>query len=240
MAQKTYNVEALLAILSDHAIAAHEEAYTWHVDSDPGAEPLVRYLIDENGVWLSFLDGLTEREVKGLTGYETSQLKKLGLTQSGERVWGLKDGSALLPLPFTLAQLQQFEENSGGMCAERIWCGEETDALIESLAERNPDAAEIARALVSGQLSPGGGTARAGSPRAWMTRNGLLHCWKELGGTFDREGKPKGPRGAFKALAAKDGRKRSSVTAALKKAQSQSEADRGGLSGMAQRLRIGR
>lgn len=155
MIAKTFDVEALISLLGA-AMAPHDEEHTYEYDpfaDEPSGEPLVRYLIGSKGVYMSFMNDLSRREIEGLTGYASTEIEKLGTLKSGRRVWGLRSGKPLLPMPFTLLQLQKFNRRAGGACTTRIVCGDDTQAAISDLATHSSDAALLARELLKPSLA---------------------------------------------------------------------------------------
>lgn len=154
MSQKYYGVDVLLALFGAYAIAPQTEPYRWRVnflDFGDADDDLFAYLIDDKGAWLSFQDGLSESELR-MTGYSSWELKKREVTSSGVCIWGLQNGAPLLPIPFTLAQLLEFEERAGRTLTARHQCGDEIELHIQELMKRNPNAAEIVRALVLNKM----------------------------------------------------------------------------------------
>lgn len=114
------------------------------------------YLFHDDGVWLRLTEEfwkLTPDERKASIGINPGKL-----TCSDGEVWGKRtdtgEAAPILPFPFTAAQLLELDERTGGTFSEHIYCGNETDERISEIARLNPKAAELARALIYGELPP--------------------------------------------------------------------------------------
>lgn len=110
-------------------------------------------------------------EVEAMTGLNPDDLEAISLDGVGY-CWGLPGGSPLLPLPFTAKQFIDFDTRSGklfsGAMERPVWqplpeseCENATDdsepegrdfqaEWIAELEATNPDAAELARIILSG------------------------------------------------------------------------------------------
>lgn len=144
--ERTFGLPELIQLLGA-GMAPHDEEHTYQIDRF-GVD-LIRYLIDTKGVWLTFMEDLSSRQIKGLTGYTSTEIEKQWLLKSGLRVWGLRGGKPLLPFPFTLPQLQEFNHRSGGFCTNQVIypTEEKTQEAIVELATRSAGAAYLANAL---------------------------------------------------------------------------------------------
>lgn len=125
----------------------------------------IMYLADHRGIWLHVPDNeediIEEDEFQGITGFK---IEELMCKKEGDIfIYALKNGEPLLPFPFTSAQLMELEQRTGGFFSERInyQFGEadeqgakETAALIEEMEKSRPNAAELARAVLYGELPP--------------------------------------------------------------------------------------
>ena len=110
----------------------------------------VLYLADDKGLWLRVPDERDDAmDFEAVTGFRHGELerKKAG----GIYIYALKGGAPLLLFPFTAAQLVELDRRTAGVFSEGIYCGDETDELI---AELPPKSAELARAVVYGELPP--------------------------------------------------------------------------------------
>ena len=134
----------------------------------------VLYLADDKGLWLRVPDNILSMEFEAITGFRLNELalKVVG----GIGVYALKDGTPLLPFPFTAAQLLELDKRTGGVFSERIYCGDETDGLIEEIAQHSPGAAELARAMVYGELPPE--QAANPTPVVAVGASGVIHSTK--------------------------------------------------------------
>jgi hypothetical protein len=110
----------------------------------------VLYLADDKGLWLRVPDEHDEAmDFEAVTGFRHIELDRKNA--GGIYIYALKGGAPLLPFPFTAAQLVELDRRTGGVFSEGIYCGDETDELI---AELPPKSAELARAVVYGELPP--------------------------------------------------------------------------------------
>lgn len=123
--------------------APHAEDHDF--EHDRYGDRLVVYLIAGDGVRLSVADDLSWREIEGLTGYSDSTLQKTAqMTKAGVRIWSRPNGVVLLPFPFTIQQAVQFDKEAGGVIAECLDFGDDTDKVIAGLPAKS---AELARSL---------------------------------------------------------------------------------------------
>jgi len=119
-------------------------------DSIKVEERIVTYIVVGEGIWLLAepLDACQEDEFEAMTGFHQSNLRKLQKHGLAEYVYGMRDGSPLMPIPFTVRQLLDFNDRTM-LVSERIARGEDTLAWIEEdLRSKNSDAAELARAIL--------------------------------------------------------------------------------------------
>ncbi len=141
--ERTFSVQDLIQLLGA-SMASQDEDHDYEVDVF--GEGLIRYLIREDGVWVSFAEGLSS-----LTGYPSIELEKQWMLKSGQRVWGLRGGKPLLPIPFTLPQLREFNKRAEGVCTNQIiylgW-SETLEAITRLAATPSPGAADLARAVL--------------------------------------------------------------------------------------------
>lgn len=138
--------------------------FPWRFEAASGH---VLYLADDKGLWMRVLGEPEEpMNFEVITGFRPDELvrKKAGAIY----IYTLKDGGAILPFPFTATQLLELDERAGRVFSERICCdgeGEnganETDELIAEIAQRSPRAAELARAVVYGEIPPEHGATSA-------------------------------------------------------------------------------
>ena len=144
--ERTFDLQDLIPLLGAE-MAPHDEEHTYQIDRF--GDDLIRYLIDEKGVWLTFIEDLSS-QIKELTGYASTEIEKQRLLKSGRRVWGLRGEKPLLPLPFTLPQLQEFNQRSGGLCTEQVIYPTPVETLkaVSRLKAQSLGAAELARALL--------------------------------------------------------------------------------------------
>lgn len=143
MTEKTYSQEALIEMC--RLEGTPKDAHTLGV-----ADVCALVLLDE-GVYFSLGDGffnLLPSEQEASTGYPRLKPQE---TPYG-RLYGLP--GPLLSFPFTAAQLLELDQRTGGVFSERLHCGDETDELIAEIAQRNPRAAELARAVIYRELPP--------------------------------------------------------------------------------------
>jgi len=155
---KTYRLEALRPLLP-----MAREALPLLASHDPsgnGTAPwLIRYIIDEEGFWLQVDDNYLSagqpfsfREFEGLTGYSTDDLEHSLIDGIGYRL-GLLHGRPLLPLPFTAAQLFEFESKAG-LIKGHLEMGDESEDWLSDLERSNPDAAALARMILTDAIPP--------------------------------------------------------------------------------------
>lgn len=124
--------------------------FPWQADAGGG---YVLYLADDKGLWLRVPGERDDAmDFEAVTRFRQSELerKKAG----GIYIYTLKGGAPLLPFPFTAAQLVELDERTDRVFSERIRCGDETRALIAEIAQLYPKSAELARAVVYGELPP--------------------------------------------------------------------------------------
>lgn len=122
----------------------------------------VLYLANDRGIWLRVPDNdITGSEFEALTGFRLEELKRK--KEGNLYIYTLKNGEPLLPFPFTATQLRELDQRTGGVFSERISCqfgdkdeegAKETAALIAEIAQSHPKAAELARAVIYGELPP--------------------------------------------------------------------------------------
>ena len=141
---KTYSLEALWPLLKfrkpEPPLLAIAESGS------------VNYVANTVGIWLvADLKGLTDQETQALTGLHPAKLGSKKIEGVNGYAYGMHDGTPLLPLPFTAAELTAFEERTPGVISENIMRGDETDVWITNLKKDNPDAAELARGIYGGQ-----------------------------------------------------------------------------------------
>lgn len=113
----------------------------------------VQLMADDRGLWLRVPDDtiISAVEFEVITGFRWDELerKKAGSFY----IYTLKDGAPLLPFPFTAAQLQEVEKRTCIFSSNSNYYGDKTtDELIAEIAQDNPKAAELARAVVYGEL----------------------------------------------------------------------------------------
>ncbi|OIN90407.1 MAG: hypothetical protein AUJ20_14745 [Comamonadaceae bacterium CG1_02_60_18] len=144
---KTYQLKALWPLLAFETapapLLATLDAY--------GGE-LVKYAVTQDGFWLfSQSQPFDANESEGLTGFHPADLAPKQIDGVEGYFYGLQNGTPLLPLPFTAAQLIEFDKRTARLVAGNIERGSETDGWITDLAKENPDAAELARAIHAGK-----------------------------------------------------------------------------------------
>lgn len=121
-----------------------------------GGEPtswLIRYIVDSEGFWLQVNDEygsnnspLSFHEFEGMTCFTQDDLEHSQLEGQGYR-WGLLGGKPILPLPFTAGQFLEFDNITGGAGRGSFPLSVEDLTKLEQV---NPDAAELARIILSG------------------------------------------------------------------------------------------
>lgn len=141
---KTYSLEALWPLLKfrkpEPPLLAIAESGS------------VNYVANTVGIWLvADLKGLIDQEIQALTGLHPAKLGSKKIEGVNGYVYGMHEGTPLLPLPFTAAELIAFEKRTPGVISEHIARGDETDVWIDDLEKENPDAAELARGIHYGE-----------------------------------------------------------------------------------------
>jgi hypothetical protein len=123
-----------------------------------GVEPwLIRYVVNTEGFWLQANDQLGSNhpplsfhEFEGMTGFTKDELEPGKLEGMGYR-WGLPGGKPILPLPFTAKQFLEFANRLGDVARGVMPLNTDDAAqFVTELAQRNPDAAELAQIILSG------------------------------------------------------------------------------------------
>ncbi|BDT68533.1 hypothetical protein os1_27160 [Comamonadaceae bacterium OS-1] len=139
-----------LQLLLPFAPTDDSSSFPWQADPLGGE---VIYLADDKGLWMRMPDeNDPEMDFEAVTGF---RLDELGRKKKGDfYIYTLKNGEALLPFPFTAAQLLELDKRTSGAFSEGINCGDKTDELIAEIAQRNPRAAELARAVVYREMPP--------------------------------------------------------------------------------------
>jgi hypothetical protein len=141
---KTYALEALWPLLG-----FRKPEPPLHAIAESGS---ISYVANAIGIWLvADLKGLTDQETQALTGLHPANLVSVQIEGVNGYAYGMLDGTPLLPLPFTAAELLRFEERTPEVISEHINRGDDTDAWIADLEKDNPDAAELARGIYGGQ-----------------------------------------------------------------------------------------
>jgi hypothetical protein len=112
---------------------------------------LVEFWATEAGLWLYIPEDMKD-DFKVTTGFERTELERKLI--GGVQIYALRDGSPVLPLPFTAAQLRDLDGRTGGVFTERIVCGSDTEGAIDDLSRRNRKTAELARAVLFGVMPP--------------------------------------------------------------------------------------
>jgi hypothetical protein len=144
---KTYPLKALWPLLPFEVAAAPLLAT---LDAYGGG--LVKYAVSQDGIWLfSPSQPLTAHESETLTGFHPADLVPKQIDGLAGYFYALQGGVPLLPLPFTAAQLMEFDKRAAGLIASCIERGTETDAWITDMEKDNPDAAELARGIHGGK-----------------------------------------------------------------------------------------
>lgn len=156
------------------------------------------YLFHDDGVWLRLTEEfwkLTPDERKASIGINPGKL-----TCSDGEVWGKRtdtgEAAPILPFPFTAAQLLELDERTGGTFSEHIYCGNETDERISEIARLNPKAAELARALIYGELPP----QEAATPAPVVAAKEKAQTWWEICSPYIVEVMQAGQYATFKNL----------------------------------------
>lgn len=176
---KTYGLKAIRALLP-MAREAPPLLASYDPFGDGTESWIVRYIVDSIGFWLQVNDQygcggvnkspLSIREIEGMTGLNQDDLEATSLDGVGAR-WGLPGGAPLLPLPFTAKQFLDFDARCNGLFSgamERpVWQplpeselenaadlepeGRNFEAeRIAELETTNPEAAELAKIILSG------------------------------------------------------------------------------------------
>jgi hypothetical protein len=143
---KTYRFKDLIELVP---FASKGRSLTWDVFGDG----LIEYVSDRDGVWLcKHGRGLNEGAGTGLVGLAHDDVAERNIEGVGV-VYGMKDGTPLLPLPyFTAHELMIFNSRTAGMitrCNER---GENESEWLAELGQMNPDAEELAQVILYGYL----------------------------------------------------------------------------------------
>lgn len=143
---KTYRFKDLIELVP---FASKGRSLTWDVFGDG----LIEYVSDRDGVWLcKHGRGLNEGAGTGLVGLAQDEVAERNIEGVGV-VYGMKDGTPLLPLPyFTAHELIIFNSRTAGMitrCNER---GENESEWLAELGQMNPDAEELAQVILYGYL----------------------------------------------------------------------------------------
>lgn len=115
---------------------------------------LVLYMADDQGLWLLVPDDniISAVEFEAITGFRRGEL---GRKKAGSfYIYTLKEGAPLLPFPFTATHLQELEKRTHIFSSDSRYYGDETDEMIAEIARCNPKAAELAHAVVYGELLP--------------------------------------------------------------------------------------
>jgi hypothetical protein len=146
---KKYSLTALWPLLP------FEEKTTFPLVAtlEPYGGDTLKYAVTDDGIWLCKLppasEMLSDSERESVTGYRRTELAYKKIDGLGY-VHALQGGEPLLPLPFTRAQLIEFENRQAGLISSCIERGDDTDDWITSLEQDNPDAAELARGIHGG------------------------------------------------------------------------------------------
>lgn len=144
---KTYQLKALWPLLQFETAAAPLLAT---LDAYGGG--LVKYAVNQDGFWLfSQSQPFSTHESEGLTGFHPADLAPKRIDGVDGYFYGMQDGAPLLPLPFTAAQLIEFDRRTAGLVVASIERGNDTEGWIAELGKNNPDAAELARGVHDGK-----------------------------------------------------------------------------------------
>lgn len=144
---KTYQLKALWPLLQFETAAAPLLAT---LDAYGGG--LVKYAVSQDGFWLfSQSQPFSASESEGLTGFHPADLVPKRIDGVDGYFYGMQDGAPLLPLPFTAAQLIEFDRRTAGLVVASIERGNDTEGWIAELGKNNPDAAELARGIHGGK-----------------------------------------------------------------------------------------
>ncbi len=145
---KTYQLKALWPLLEFETAKAPLLAT---LDAYGGG--LVKYAVSQEGFWLfsQTQQPFNVHESEGLTGFHPADLVPKQIDGVDGYFYALQGGTPLLPLPFTAAQLIEFDRRTGGLVMGNITRGSHTEGWIAELGENNPDAAELARGIHGGK-----------------------------------------------------------------------------------------
>lgn len=145
---KTYQLKALWPLLEFETAKAPLIAT---LDAYGGG--LVKYAVSQDGFWLcsQTQQPFNVHESEGLTGFHPADLVPKQIDGVDGYFYALQGGTPLLPLPFTAAQLIEFDRRTGGLVMGNITRGSHTEGWIAELGKNNPDAAELARGIHGGK-----------------------------------------------------------------------------------------
>lgn len=156
---KTYELTTLLEL-----IPMKRESYPLSFSHDPFTDGLiewiVRYIIDDRGLWLQVNDAyggyqqedsrLSRGEIKGMTGLDIAALQESQVDGVGCR-FGYPGGRPILPIPFTAAELVEFDKSTRAL-SNQLGDGEFATDRIAELEKSSPDAAALARFILKGEV----------------------------------------------------------------------------------------
>ena len=199
--------------------------FPWQADAGGG---YVLYLADDKGLWLRVPGERDEAfDFEAITGLHPKELERKKV--AGIYIYTLKGGAPLLPFPFTAAQLVELDERTGGVFSERICCGDETRALIAEIAQFSPKSAELARAVVYGELPPEQATTPAPVELPPVPALAVKETPAERGARwlamFEEEAR-RAKRGALQRLAEREGVDRSNMGKDIAKARGERDTQR--------------
>lgn len=144
---KTYQFKDLIEIIP-FVPKALSRMPKWDVYGDG----LIEYVADRGGVWLyKHGSGFDDRGDRKLTWLSRSELSERRIEGFGI-VYGMKDGTPLLPLPFTAKEFMTFNARTAGMITRVNQHGERTGKWIEAIRKRNNDATDLAAVILYGDL----------------------------------------------------------------------------------------
>jgi len=145
---KTYQLKALWPLLQFETAKAPLLAT---LDAYGGG--LVKYAVSQDGFWLfsQIEQPFNVHESEGLTGFHPADLVPKQIDGVDGYFHALQGGAPLLPLPFTAAQLIEFDRRTGGLVVASIERGNDTEGWIAELGKNNPDAAELASGIHGGK-----------------------------------------------------------------------------------------
>lgn len=95
-------------------------------------------------------DGIYVKAVDDDHGRRSDEISSV----TGDRQGRRKSGLPLLPIPFTVEELRRVQGGALGI-VEELSCGDETNARLAQLGFHDPDAEEVARALMEAQEPTG-------------------------------------------------------------------------------------